>query len=400
MKKRQLAISTIQISKKARLYVNKVLLSNRLSYGPYTEKFEKTFAFAHKRKFALFVNSGTSGLQLAVHALKLVYKWKDNDEVLVPAITFISSSNVIIQNGLKPIFVDVEPDYYCIDPQKIEGHITPKTKAILVVHLFGQSVDMEPILKIAKKYKLKIIEDSCETMFVNYHSKPVGSLGDISVYSTYIAHIISTGVGGIVTTNNPQLAILVKSLMFHGRDNIYLKIEDDDTSNKKILNSLVERRFRFLHIGYSYRNTEMEAAIGLAEIENKATIIKKRQSVGEKLTRSLKDFSQFFQLPNVRPNSEHIYMLYPVVITDKRIKRNDLLLYLESNGVETRLFFPLLSQPVYKKLFGNIQKNYPVAQHLESYGFIIGSHPFIKDEDINYLHNLFENYLRKEKILK
>lgn len=187
--------------------------------------------------------------------------------------------------------------------------------------------------------------------------------------------------------------------MFHGRDNIYLKMEDDDTEDKKRLNSLIERRFQFTHIGYSYRNTEMEAALGLAEIENKSAIIKTRQAVGQNLTKSLSNFAQFFQLPKVRKNSEHIYMLYPIVIIEKRIQRDDLLLYLEMNGVETRLFFPLLSQPIYKKLFGNIESHYPVAQKLVKRGFIIGSHPYIIQKDIDYLHKLFEKYLQKKKLL-
>lgn len=399
MKKRHIPIATIKISKKAKTYVNKVLKTSRLSYGPFTEKFESAFAQAHARKYAMFVNSGTSGLQIALHALKELYRWQDGDEVLVPAITFVATINVVIQNRLKPVFVDVEEDYYCIKPENIEAAISPKTKAIIPVHLFGQSADMDPILKIAQKYKLKVLEDSCETLLVKYRGHPVGSLGDISVYSTYIAHIITTGVGGMVTTNNHKLATVIKSLMFHGRDNIYLKIEDDDIKNKKRLNSIIERRFQFIHIGYSFRNTEMEAALGLAAIENKSAIIKKRQDVGHRLTKSLSDFAQFFQLPRVRKNSEHAYMLYPIVIIDKRIRRDNFLLYLELNGVETRLFFPVLSQPIYRKLFGNLQAKYPVARKLVQNGFIIGSHPYINQDDINYLHNLIEKYLKKNSLL-
>src|SRR5688572_20255942 len=134
MRKRHIAIADIKISKRAKKYVNQALDSNRLSYGPLTEKFEKKFASAHDRKYAMVTNSGTSGLQVALHALKEIYEWSNDDEVLVPAITFIASSNVIIQNNLKPVFVDVEPDYYCIDPQKIESAITSKTKAIMPVH--------------------------------------------------------------------------------------------------------------------------------------------------------------------------------------------------------------------------------------------------------------------------
>ncbi len=400
MKNRHVAIADLKISNKAKKYVLEVLDKNRLSYGPFTEKFEKEFARLHKRQYASVSNSGTSALQVAIHAMKEVYGWDDNDEILVPALTFIASSNAIIHNNLKPVFVDVEKDYYCIDPTKIDAKITPRTRAIMPVHLFGQSADMKPILKIAKKYNLKIIEDSCETMFVKYNGEPVGSLGDIAVFSTYVAHIIVTGVGGIVTTNDEQLAISMRSLMFHGRDNIYLKIEDDDTNNKLRLNSLIERRFQFEHVGYSFRLTEMEGALGLAELENRDEIIKNRQRVGRNLTKSLSKFSQFFQLPKIRPESEHIYMLFPIVICDERIEKEDFLLFLEEHGVETRLFMPLLSQPVYKKIFGDIINKYPVAQMLEDRGFIIGSHPYLTGDDIKYVQSLFELYLKNAKLLE
>lgn len=400
MQKKHLSISDIKISKKAKTYVMDVLNKNRLSYGNYTKRFEKILADSHSRKFAMVVNSGTSGLQVALHALKEMNGWKDGDEVLVPSITFIATSNIVLQNNLKPVFVDVEEDLYCIDPAKIEEKITAKTRAIIPVHLFGQSANMIEIMKIAKKHKLKVLEDACETMFVNYENRPVGSMGDVSVFSTYIAHIVVTGVGGVVMTDNLELATMIKSLMFHGRDNIYLSMDDDDTKNKSKLRDLIERRFQFIHVGYSYRITEMESALGLAEIENKDSLIKNRITVGEKMTKSLSRFSDFFQLPTVRTNSEHIYMLYPIVIKDDRIDRDEFLLYLEENEIETRLFFPLLTQPIYKKLFGDIEKKYPVAKKLVARGFIIGCHPFMKDSDIKYLTSIFETFLKKKKLIK
>ena len=395
MKKRKIPLADLKISKKAKRYVTQVLNSNRLSYGPFTEKYEKLFANTHNRKFAMVTNSGTSALQVGLHSLKEYYNWDDNDEVIVPAVTFIATSNIVIQNNLKPVFVDVEPDFYCIDPKKIEEKITPHTRCILPVHLFGQSANMEPILKIAKKYNLKILEDSSEAMFVKYNGKPVGSSGDVSAYSTYVAHIITTGVGGIITTNNNALAAVMKSLMFHGRDNIYLKIEDDDTQNETQLNSLIDRRFQFVRVGYSYRLTEMEGALGLAEIEQKGKIIKGRQNVGRQMTKMLNEFTEFFQLPMVRPNSEHIYMLFPIIIKDVRIDKNDFLLFLEKNGVETRQFFPLLSQPIYKKLFGDIEHLYPIAKKLVEDGFIIGSIPTFTQGDIKYVYKLFKQFIKK-----
>lgn len=400
MKKRHIAIADLKIGKKAKNYVLSALDENRLTYGNFTQRFEKGFAKIHKRNYAMVCNSGTSGLQVALHALKEIYSWEDGDEVLVPAVTFIATSNIVLHNNLKPVFVDIEKDYYCIDPNKIAEKITKKTKAIIPVHLFGQSANMKKVIDIAKKHKLKVLEDSCETMFVNYDGKPVGSMGDISVYSTYVAHIMVTGVGGIVTTNDELLATTIKSLMFHGRDNIYLKIEDDDTKNKVRLNSLIERRFQFNHVGYSYRLTEMETALGLAELEKKDQIIKRRIYVGKKLTKALSKYDRFLQLPKVRENSEHIYMLYPIVLIDDRIEKEDLLLFLEENEVETRLFMPLLSQPIYKKIFGEIENNYPIAKKLTERGFIIGSHPYLSDQDIKYVQKLFHTFFKNKKLIK
>lgn len=401
MQKRHIAIADLKISPKAKRYVNKALDDNRLSYGPFTQKLEKEFAKIHKRKFAIVSNSGTSALQVTLHAFKEYFGWNDGDEILVPAVTFIATSNVVLHNNLKPVFVDVEDDYYCMDPKKIEDRITDKTRAIMPVHLFGQSADMEQILKIAKKHNLKVIEDACETLFTMYHGKPVGSLGDAAIFSTYVAHIIVTGVGGIVVIDDEELATLIKSLMFHGRDNIYLKIDDDDNVKSKVkLNSLIERRFQFIHVGYSYRLTEMESAIGVAELEGKDKIIRRRKATGEKITNMLSEFNDFFQLPKVRPKSDHIYMLFPIVIKDSRIEKEDFLLYLEENGVETRLFMPLLTQPIYKKIFGDIEDQFPVAKKLVANGFIIGSHPFLTHNDIKYLYQLFKKYLENEKLLE
>ena len=188
--------------------------------------------------------------------------------------------------------------------------------------------------------------------------------------------------------------------MFHGRNNIYLKIDDDDTVNSRKLLDITEKRFQFEHVGHSYRLTEMEGALGLAELEGRNKIIKKRQFVGRQLTKKLNLFANYFQLPKVRQNAEHIFMLYPVVIKDDRIEKEDFLLYLEENGVETRLFMPLLSQPIYKKIFGDIENKYPIAKNLVSRGFIIGSNPYLSQNDIKYVRFLFHKYLKKERLLE
>lgn len=393
---KKIAIADLKITKQAKQLVQKALNSNRLTYGPITEKFESEFAKIHNRKFALFMNSGTSALQVGLHALKEYYKWKDGDEVLVPTITFVASSNVIIQNNLKPVFVDVDPNYYEIDSHQIEKHITKRTRAIMPVHLFGQSCDMDSIMQIAKKYNLRVIEDSCESLFTKYKGKPVGSLGDVSCYSTYVAHFIVTGVGGLACTNNDNLAILMRSLMFHGRNNIYLKIEDDDTGNKKRLLDITSKRFQFEHVGYNYRVTEMESALGLIELKKWKTIIIRRQRNADFLTKNLSRFSEYLQLPKIRPETEHGFMLYPIVIKNNEVNREKLIVYLETHGIETRYLMPLLNQPVYKKLFGNnLEQKYPTAKYLNKNGFIIGCHHYLNYSDLRYIVKVFTNFFER-----
>jgi len=164
--KKQLGVGSAIITPLAKKYVHQVLESGRLSYGPFLQAFERKFAEIHNRRFAISTNSGTSALQVAVHALKSLDGWKDGDEILVPALTFIATSNVVLLNNLKPVFVDIDPKTYNLDPGKIEAKITNKTRAIMPVNLFGLPADMKKITIIAKKYKLRLIEDSCETMYV------------------------------------------------------------------------------------------------------------------------------------------------------------------------------------------------------------------------------------------
>lgn len=390
--KKQIGVGGVQISALAKTYVNRVLKSSRLTYGPFTQKFEKEFARRHRVKFAIFCNSGTSALQTSIHALKKRYRWKDGDEILVPAITFVASVNTVIQNQMKPVFVDVEFDYFEIDPFQIEQHITKKTRAIMPVHLCGLPCDMNPILKIAKKHRLKIIEDSCETVLAEYHGQPVGSWGDVSCFSTYAAHIIITGVGGFACTNNESLAIDIKSLFNHGRDGIYLSIDDDKTTDEKKLFKIVKRRFKFIDIGYSYRATEMEAALGFAQLKTIKKEIKKRNENAVYLSKGLADLQKYLKLPKIRPHSTHSFQMYPLVCK-KKVNRENLIFYLEKHLIESRYLLPLLNQPAYKQLFGDIEKNYPVAEMLSKKGFYIGCHPGLTKKELNYIIYCFHNFL-------
>lgn len=372
-------------------YVSQVLESGRLSYGPWTQRLEREFAQLHGRGFAIFCNSGTSALQVAVHALKHTYGWQDGDEVLVPAVTFVASSNVVLQNELRPVFVDVDPQYYEMDPALIEARIGPRTRALMPVHLFGQPCDMAPIMEIAAHRRLCVLEDSCEAMFVRYRGQPVGSWGQAACFSTYIAHLIVTGVGGFATTNDPDLAVLMRSLCNHGRDGIYLSIDDTARAAGERFFEMVSRRFSFQHTGYSYRATEMEAAIGMAQLESREAMMRARRHNAARLTEGLRSLEAHIQLPAIRPETEHAFMMYPIVLR-AGLPRDPLILFLESWGIETRYMLPLVNQPVYIKIFGNIEHQYPVAKWINDSGFYIGCHQGLSDSDVDYVVERFHAY--------
>lgn len=373
-----------------REYVNQVLDSGRLSYGPFCRKFEEEFARAHGCKHAVFCNSGTSALHLAVAALKERHGWADGDEVIVPSVTFVATANVVLHNNLRPVFVDVDPLTYNIDAGRIEERITARTRAIIPVHLAGRPADMTAVCRLAECHGLRVIEDSCETAFVGHAGKKVGAWGDVGCFSTYMAHYIVTGVGGLATTNDPDLAVLLRSLANHGRDSIYISIDDDDGLSGDRLREVVARRFRFRHVGHSFRVTELEAALGLAQLERKDEILARRQRVASRYTGGLADLARHVRLPWVPAGVEHAFMIYPVVTAG--FDKTELVNFLESKGVETRDLLPLLGQPVYRKLFGDILPDYPVAHFLDRCGFYIGCHQYVTDEMVDHVVAAFHEF--------
>ena len=393
--KHTIGVGTFKITDKQRRYVNDVLNKERLSYGPYTQKFEAKFAAIHDCRFGVMTNSGTCCLQIALAALKNKYNWSDGDEVIVPAVTFVATANIVIQLNMKPVFVDVDPLYYEIDPNLIEPAISKRTRCIIPVHLFGQPCDMDRICAIAEKHNLRIIEDSCESMFVKYKGKSVGAWSDIGCFSTYIAHILSTGVGGLCTTQDPELAISLRSLMNHGRDSIYLNVDDDKNKSQAELEIIIKRRFRFIQMGYSYRVTELETALGLAQLEDYETMMQKRWQNGQTLINKLKPLSNFIQTPAIREGAGHAFMMFPVVV--RHAEKDKLVNYLEAHGIETRDMLPLTNQPVYKTLLGTKEEDYPVAHWINKSGFYIGSHQNLTDADINHVVNTFFEYFEKTK---
>ena len=376
-------------------YVNMALDSGRLSPGPFVQKFEKKFAEMHKQKYGIACNSGTSSLHVALEALKEKYSWDQNSEVLVPAITFIATA------GMKPVFVDVDSRTYNIDTKLIEEKITENTVAIMPVHTFGQPCEMDSIVKIATKYGLKIVEDCAEAHFAVYKGRPVASFSNIAGSSTYVAHTITTGIGGVITTDDTNLAEIARSLIAHGRA---CTCENCIAYNSKQVCKLrmqteMDRRFMMIRLGYSYRIGELEGALGVAQLENKDFIINTRKANAKILTDGLKDVEQYLQLPYYPEYVEHSFMMYPLVIKDdKAFTRNEIVKYLEQNNIETRPMLPLLNQPIYKEIFGDIEKDYPVAQWINNNGFYVGCHHGLSKEELNMIiktiHAFLENRIK------
>jgi dTDP-4-amino-4,6-dideoxygalactose transaminase len=383
-----IGVGAFHVTRKMRALVNEVLDTERISYGPMSQQLEWDFANLHECYYAVLSNSGTSSLQVALQALKELHGWRDGDEVIVPALTFVATVNVVLHNRLTPVLVDVDPLWYGISPSGIQDAITPRTRAILPVHTFGQPAQMTRIMEIARRHNLSVVEDSCECMFVGegVGYQRVGSFGDVGCFSTYVAHLLTTGVGGIATTNNPELAALMRSLVNHGRDGIYISIDDDDASGDR-LREIVSRRFRFERIGHSFRITELETALALGQLDGWHEMIAKRNENAAYLTRRLRHINAI-QLPAIRPDAQHAFMMYPIVLYER--DKRGLVEHLEANGVETREMLPLTNQPCYRGMFR--EDDYPVAQWINQSGFYVGCHEHLTTDELDYIAAIIGDY--------
>lgn len=385
---RAIGVGTFRTTPRMRDLVNEVLDSGRISYGPKSKAFEAQFAAIHDSKHAVWSNSGTSSLVVALQALKELHGWRNGDEVIVPSVTFVATVNAVLWNRLRPVVVDVERDYYGLRADLIEPAITPRTRAILPVHLFGQPCDMTSIREIADQHGLAIVEDSCECMFVGHNGRMAGAWGEIGCFSTYVAHLLTTGVGGLSTTSDPALAAKMRSLVNHGRDGIYISIDDGRGLEGAALSEVIARRFRFESVGHSFRITELEAALGLAQLETWEAMIAQRQANAYYLTKYLRDYDDQIQLPRVREHTGHAFMMYPLVVRHEH--KQALCAYLEARNIETREMLPLTNQPVYQAWLDETE--YPAAQWINDGGFYIGCHQDLTREDLDYMIEAIQSY--------
>lgn len=331
------------------------------SLGKYIKGFEEGFADFCRTGYALSCANGT----VAIHLALLAYGIKPSDEVIVPTLTYVATANAVTYCGARPVFVDSEPETWNIDPEKIEAKITAKTRGIIVVHLYGHPVNMDPVLEIAKQHNLFVIEDAAEAHGATYKKKVVGGLGDIGTFSFFGNKIITTGEGGMVVTNDEELAKKVRLYRGQGVD--------------------PNRRYWFPVIGYNYRMTNIQAAIGLAQLENVAWHLNKRKEIADLYYRHLADLSDFLALPVAKEWATNSFWMFTVILRDRvKIPRDEFMDQLQEKGVETRpVFYPMHVLPPYIGL----QKNdrFPVADKISSRGLNLPTHAKLSAEDVEYV---------------
>jgi perosamine synthetase len=321
------------------------------SEGPFVEKFEEQFAKRVDRTYAIAVTNGTAAIDVAIEALRL----EPGDEVILPAFTIISCITHIVRSGLKPVLVDSDPDTWNMNISEVEAKITNRTRAILMVHIYGLPVDVDKILSIADKHKLYVIEDAAEMHGQLYKGKPCGSFGDISTFSFYPNKHLTTGEGGMLVTNSAELAERCRSL--------------------RNLCFQPEKRFVHERLGWNLRMTNMQAALGCAQLERLDEFVAIKREMGRFYTNALADITCVDKPKPKTDYADNIYWVFGIVLRDQtQMKSADAMRMLGSAGIGTRPFFcPMHMQPILQKMGYFMNETYPVAENLYENGFYLPS---------------------------
>lgn len=343
-------------------YVRHAVETNWISSaGRYIREFESAFADACATTYGVACANGTVALHLALATLGL----EPGDEVIIPAFTMIATANVVTYCGATPVLVDSEPDYWQMDVEQVAERITPRTKAIMPVHIYGHPVDMDPLNELAQRHGITVIEDAAEAHGARYKGRPVGSLGDAAGFSFYGNKIITTGEGGMITTNNREIAQLAWNLRDHAFS--------------------TDRHFWHKHIGFNYRMTNLQAAIGLAQVEQLDTFVEARRRNAAHYTRLLADRPGITTPPEA-PWARNVYWMYGILVDRERfgLSRDQLRAALAEHGIETRTFFiPIHCQPIYWEHFKG--QRFPVAEALCRDGLYLPSASSLTADEIEYI---------------
>ena len=339
------------------------------SEGPFIKKFEENMATYVGRKFGIAVSNGSAALDIAIKAIGI----KEGDEVILPTFTIISPAQSIVYAGGKPILVDADAATWCMNVNQIEAKITPKTKAILVVHIYGFPTDMDAIIDLANKYKLAIIEDAAEMHGQTYKGKMCGSFGHISTFSFYPNKHITTGEGGMLMTDDETLAEKCRSYR-----NLCFK---------------PERRFVHDELGWNYRMTNLQAALGVAQLEKIEQHIVRKREIGALYNHYLNGTPGIELMPVQTDYADNIYWVYAII--SKHKSAMELMKQLGEKGIGTRPFFyPMHWQPVFNKMGWYANEQYPVAERIAEYGFYLPSGLGITDDEIKEVSETLKSVLK------
>ncbi len=341
--------------------------------GRFVSEFENQLAAYCNRKHGISVSSGTAALEIAIKSLGLC----EGDEIIVPSLTIISCSNAIIKNGLVPVLVDSYEDTWNMSVEDIRAKITPKTKAIMMVHLYGLPCLVDEILNIAKEFNLKIIEDAAEMHGQTYRDQPCGGLGDISIFSFYANKHITTGEGGMILTNEDTIADKCRSL----RNHCFMS----------------GRRFRHDDIGQNARMTNLQAAVGLAQLETLPQFVERKRTMGNMYTKAFKDLKGVSLPIEQTDYAQNIYWAYGVVLDSEVFPEPEKVMKsLTDAGIGNRPFFwPLHKQPIYQDMGLFSRDSHPVAEKLANYGFYLPSGLSLTKDQINTVIEKFRDVISK-----
>lgn len=397
-KKIKIPFGTISIPEKSKELILKALESKRVSCGKYVREFEKKFAKLLGVKEAVAVSTGTDADTLALAVLH-DFGAKRDDEVIVPALSFVATGNAVVHAGFRPVFVDIERETLNIDVKQIEKVITEKTRALMPVHLMGKPADMDPIMEIARKYNLVVVEDAAEAHGALYKGRVAGSIGHMGAFSLYVAHIISTVEGGVVATDNEEFAEVMISLRSHGRAckcvQCLLNLAQKYCPKRFDTPDGEDIRFRFERIGYSSKMNELEAAVGLGNLDFYEEIVNKRR---QNLLYVLERFGKFAPyLATIKEDEwERIgpHAIPIVVQEEATFTRAQLTNYLEEQGIETRtLFASMPTQCPGFAYLGYKLGQFPNAEYMGRNGIHIGVHHDLGIKEMEYFLNKVQEFL-------
>lgn len=378
-----------------------------LTTGRYAAEFEEKFAQWMGVKHCLLVNSGSSANLVALSALtspKLGEKrLKPGDEVITVAAGFPTTVNPIFQNRLVPVFLDVKLPSYDIDVEQLEEALSEKTRAIMIAHTLGNPFNVEAIMAFAKKHDLWVIEDNCDAVGSIYNGKKTGTFGHLATVSFYPAHHMTMGEGGAVLTSDTRLKKIVESFRDWGRD-CWCAPGVDNTCNKRYgwqLGTLpfgYDHKYTYTHVGYNLKMTDMQAAVGVAQLEKLPEFIQKRRNNYEFLWKNLADLQDVLTLPQITPNSEPSWFGFPIFVKeDAPFTRNELVQHLETNRIGTRLLFGgnLLRQPLYEGWEYRVIGDLTSADKIMNCVFWIGVFPGLTEEMLSYVVKTIKDFCHK-----